>query len=357
MADAGGASLATSDRMLRGALLGMEQGEVSFTVGERVWWKATETTQIRGVVREAEDRPGVQPDGETDLVYLDAEQLNRIIPEQDDIYSGISDIDYHADHLSLSSSGARALLPPSAPAIFAYERQQPPNPKPEYDFGHGAHKYVLGEGSQIVEVKFPDWKKKEAQDARREAWANDQVPLLSKQIAEAKAMADAAFAHPVLRQLLNAPDGAPELSGYWHDPETGVRLRFRTDWLCQLGGRIVGMDYKTTTSADPAHCAKSAADWGYHMQNAWYLDGLAATEVADDADFLLAFQAKKPPYLVSVIRIRPHHIDLGRRRNRLAINLYHQCTETGLWPGYGEHIHDLDLPSYAAFRQEQELAA
>jgi len=328
-----------------------------FLAGERVWWKTTESSVLRGTVREAAERPGVQPDGETDLLYLDADQLNRIIPEDDGVYSGISDIDYHADHLSLSSSGARALIPPSAPAIFEFNRRQPPNPKPEYDFGHAAHKYVLGEGSVIVEVDADSWRGAEARAAREEAWAADKVPLLSKDIAKAKAMADAAYAHPVLRQLLRAPDGAPELSGYWHDPETGVRLRYRTDWLCQIGGRSVGLDYKTTTNADPGHCAKSAAEYGYHMQKAWYLDGLAATEVADDPDFLLAFQSKTPPFLVSVIRIRPHHIDLGRRRNRLAINVYSECTETGVWPGYGDHIHEIDLPSYAVFKQEQELSA
>lgn len=328
----------------------------NFKLGERVWWKSTESTRLRGVVREIDERPGVQPDGQTDLLYLDDDQLNRIIPAEDGVYSGISDIDYHADHLSLSSSGARAMLSPSAPAIFAHQRKEPPNPKPEYDFGHAAHFYVLGEGSVVVEVRADSWRGADAKAAREEAWAADQVPLLSKDVAKAKAMANAAYEHPVLRSLLNARDGAPELSGYWHDPETGVRLRFRTDWLCQPG-RVVGLDYKTTTNASPEHCIRSAADYGYHMQKAWYLDGLAATEVSDDADFLLAFQAKTPPFLVSVIRIRPHHVDLGRRRNRLAINAYHQCTETGIWPGYGDHIHELDLPSYAVFRQEQELSA
>lgn len=278
-----------------------------------------------------------------------------VIPDEDGIYSGISDIDYHADHDSLSSSGARSLL--NAPAIFDYERKQPPNPKPEYDFGHAAHKYVLGEGSEIVEVEADSWRGKDAQEAREAAWADDKVPLLTKDIATAKTMAAAAYNHPLLHQLLSVPEGAAELSGYWHDPETGVRLRFRPDWLCQIGGRIIGVDYKTTTDSSPEHCAKAAADYGYHMQDAWYRDGLIATEISDNPDFLIAFQSKKPPHLVSVARIRAHHVDLGRRRNRKAIGIYHRCVETGIWPGYGDHIHDLDLPNYAVYRQEAELTA
>ncbi|MFV8317075.1 YqaJ viral recombinase family protein [Mycobacterium sp. 23] len=48
-----------------------------FRPGEHVWWKTTESSVLRGTVREAAERPGVQPDGETDLLYLDAEQLHR----------------------------------------------------------------------------------------------------------------------------------------------------------------------------------------------------------------------------------------------------------------------------------------
>lgn len=280
-----------------------------------------------------------------------------MIPAEDGVYSGISDIDYHADHESLSSSGARALLPPSAPAIFYFERQQKPNPKPEYDFGHGAHKYVLGEGSEIVEVKADNWQTKAAQAARREAWAANQVPLLTKDVEKARVMANALFENQVARQLFTAPDGAAELSGYWHDPETGVRLRFRTDWLCQIGGRIIGVDYKTTTNAHPAHCARSAGDFGYHQQHPWYVDGLIGTEISDDPDFLLVFQSKSPPHLSSVVRVKPHHVDLGRRRNRQGIRIYQQCVETGVWPGYGDCIHSIEIPSYAAYRQEAELSA
>lgn len=282
--------------------------------------------------------------------------MNAAWKTEDGIYSGIGDIEYHADHTSLSSSGARGLLTPSCPAIFKHQRSVPPNPKPEYDFGHAAHKFVLGEGEEICPIHFDDWKTKDARDQRETAWAEKKIPLLTKDIDKAQAMANALFKHPLAKQLFTA-DGQAELSGYWHDPETGVRLRFRPDWLCQIGGQIIGVDYKTTTNASPGHCAKSAADWGYHQQEAWYRDGLTATEVTDDPDFLMVFQSKTAPFLASVIRIRPHHVDLGRRRNRKAIDLYHQCVSTDTWPGYGDTIHSIEIPSYAAYRQEQELSA
>ncbi|WP_373234004.1 NUMOD4 motif-containing HNH endonuclease [Mycobacterium marinum] len=51
---------------------------MTFNIGDQVWWKTTATTIARGTVRELEDRPGVQPDGETALVYLDGGQLHRV---------------------------------------------------------------------------------------------------------------------------------------------------------------------------------------------------------------------------------------------------------------------------------------
>lgn len=328
-----------------------------FQAGERVWWKITDTATLSGTIREVAERPGVQPDGDNDLLYLDRHQLYQEIPTEDGIYSGIDDISYHADLDSLSSSGARGLLSPGSPEIFAHQRRQPPNPKPEYDFGHGAHKFVLGEGSEIIEVKFDDWRTKDARAQREEAWANHQVPLLTKDVEKARAMADVALRHPLVRSLINSVDFAAELSGYWRDVETGVRLRFRPDILGQRGGRITGGDYKTTANSHPSQCAESCGKFGYNMQQAWYEDGLRATEVADDPDFWLIFQSKTPPFPVTVGRIPPHHVALGRRRNRRAIDVYHQCQQSDIWPGFGDHMHTFELPTYTVYRQEQDIAS
>lgn len=62
------------------------------------------------------------------------------------MYPDISDHDYHADP-ALSSTGAKALI--ECPAIY---REQIDNPvtKDAYDFGHVAHRLLLGKGSEIA---------------------------------------------------------------------------------------------------------------------------------------------------------------------------------------------------------------
>lgn len=289
------------------------------------------------------------------------------IPAEDGMYSGIPDEVYHGDRTSLSSSGARALLAPSCPEIFRHQQLEPPAPKPQYDFGHVAHKFVLGEGSEIAELdpaihglnkdgspsKSPTstamW-----QEAAEAARYRGQIPMHIAEVAKARAMAARVREHPLAAALL--ADGYPELSGYWHDPETGVRLRFRPDWLPNPGrGRLIVVDYKTATSAHPGHFARAAADYGYHQQVPWYLDGLAACDIADDAAFVFIVQSKTPPFPVSVIELKPDDIELGRRRNRKAIDLYAACAAHDHWPDYGQGVHSVSLPSYAVYQQEGDL--
>ena len=61
--------------------------------------------------------------------------------------------EYHADPVkggSLSSSGARKIL--ECPARFRWERDHPPVPTDAFNFGHAAHKLVLGAGPDVEVV-------------------------------------------------------------------------------------------------------------------------------------------------------------------------------------------------------------
>jgi hypothetical protein len=279
------------------------------------------------------------------------EAKRSMIPRNDGLYSGISDIAYHSDKESLSSSGARLLLN-ATPAEYMQQLNEPPNPKAQYDVGHCVHKMVLGEGSALVRVDADDWRTKAAKEARGKAWAEGKVPQLKHQIDTAQRMAGKVFEHPVAAKLLER--GSAECSGFWHDPDTHVRLRFRPDWLPDTTGRPLIVDYKTAVSANPRKFAKSAVDWGYHMQAPFYIDGLAAVTGADDAAFLFIVQQKEPPHLVSVCQLEPEDIELGRQQNRRAIELYAACRESGHWPGY-DGITTVALPGWARRQITDEL--
>lgn len=257
--------------------------------------------------------------------------------------SGISDDTYHADTGSLSSTGARKIL--ACPARFKWERDNPPPPTTKaFDFGKLSHRLVLGEGSVIQIVDADNWLSKAAKEQRDAARADGAVPVLRSEYDAARAMRQAVFDHPVAGALFTS--GSAELSGYWQDEPTDIRLRFRPDWLTGHINRVTCIDYKTTISANPDEFVRSVAKYGYHQQAAWYLDGLAANGI-DGARFLFVAAEKTPPHPVSVIELDDEAITEGRRLNRLAIDTYARCTETGVWPAYGDDITLISLPAWA----------
>lgn len=256
---------------------------------------------------------------------------------------------YHADPIlggSLSSSGARRLLPPSCPALFRHEQLHGRKTRRVFEIGHAAHALVLGTGPELVKVEADNWRTKAAQEKAAEARARGAVPLLPDEYAEIHAMADALRAHPVARALFDPDYGRAEQSLIWRDGPSGIWRRAMLDWLPDAGpGRLIVPDYKTTTCAAPSELSKTVHKWGYHQQHAWYVDGAQALDLGDqDAAFVFVFQEKTAPYLVTVIELDALALRIGRERNRQAIEVYAQCSESGVWPDYSNEVESVPLP-------------
>ena len=258
---------------------------------------------------------------------------------------------YHGDPVpggSLSSSGAKRLLPPSCPARFRYE-QDHPVVKDIFDFGSAAHKLVLGVGPDLAVINARNWQTNKAKDERDAARAFGQIPVLADDYEQVKEMAAAIRQHPIAGALFD-PDrgGKAEQSLFWPDHEFGIWRRARLDWMPDPNatGRFILGDYKTCVAADKASVAKAVANYGYYMQDAWYIDAVAALGLADDAAFLFVFQEKNPPYLITVAELDYAAIAAGREANRMAMEIYRDCKEIDRWPGYGDDIELISLPAW-----------
>lgn len=239
-------------------------------------------------------------------------------------HQGVTEATYHADRESLSVSGAKVLL--KAPALYRWQLDHPVH-KDVFDVGSAAHKLVLGVGDPIEVIYANDWRTKAAQEARDTARADGKIPLLGGDWERVQAMAEALKGHRLAMRLLNV--GAPEVSAYAEDDETGVMRRCRFDWL----GTSILTDYKTSFSADPATFIKAAINFGYDQQAAWYRD--VAADLGHDAQaFAFIVQEKEPPYLVTVVELPAELVERGRARNRRALDRFAECMESGVWPGY-----------------------
>ena len=273
------------------------------------------------------------------------EQAGTVITEPG-IYT-IPEDEYHADPIpagSLSHSGARLLL--DCPAKFDYWRHREQH-KATFDFGKAAHTLILGAGATLHVIDAEDWRTKDAKAARDDARALGHTPLLRHEMDVVEAMAAAIKAHPIAVALL--ADGTPEQSMFWQT--NGIWRRARIDWTPANTRRPILVDYKTTISAEPGAFSRSVASYGYHQQADWYLDGWR-TLTGEDAAFVFIAQEKEAPYLVNVFELDAVALDIGRARNLAALDLYRQCTETGVWPGYSDAVEQIGLPRWAVIEHE-----
>ncbi len=279
---------------------------------------------------------------------------------------------YHADPVpggSLSSSGARKLLPPSCPAIYRYELDNQPPHRRVFDYGHAAHCKVLGAGADIVPVMADNWRTKAAQEARDTAYAEGKTPLLVDEVAQVDAMAAAIREHPIARALFDPERGGKgEQSLFWQQAvpvstPDGARprqvwRRAMLDWLPALtpSGRLIVPDYKTAAKADPQAFAKSAFDLGYHQQAAWYVDAVTALGLADDVAFVFVVQQKTPPYPVTVLELDVDAMRIGRLLNQQALQIFAACRETGRWPGFSEQVELVSPPPWVLNQFKDQLS-
>lgn len=287
---------------------------------------------------------------------LEPETPAAVEPPALGLHTDLSNEDYHADKTSLSSSGARKLLPPSTPAHFRYEQDHPQPPTKTFDYGNAAHKMVLGNGPDLVVIEHDAWNTKAAKAEVAEARARGAIPLKQHEMDMVNAMADAIRRHPLASALLEPAYGAPEQSGFWIDEASGIRCRVRFDWLpSQQGGRLIIPDYKTTADASNEAMQRDIDKYGYNQQADWYETGARALGLGDHtAELLLIAQEKKPPYAVNVIGIEFGSRVIAGAKNRRAIETFAQCESTGYWPGYADHNPNyLALPGYAENRDKE----
>jgi exodeoxyribonuclease VIII len=160
-------------------------------------------------------------------------------------------------------------------------------------------------------------------------------------------MRAAVMAHPAARAALTAK-GKAEQSVYWTDPTTGVLCRIRPDYW--RDDDII-VDLKSTHDASPDGFAKSVLNFGYHCQNAMYVDGATAAgrppkhfvfvAVENDA-CVIDGQAKG----VGVYILDDEAVALGRVEYRADLVMYAECLNNDQWPCYGDSVQKLSLPAW-----------
>ena len=158
--------------------------------------------------------------------------------------------------------------------------------------------------------------------------------------------ADAIRALPDVAELL--ADGRPEVSAFWHDPETGLLSKCRPDWVSPAGDAgVILIDVKTAQDASPAGFARAVSNFAYHLQAAWYSDGYTLATGVPVLGFVFAVVESARPHAAAAYMLDDEALDRARDANMRLRLLYAECMRSGAWPGYPAAIQPLSLPPWA----------
>jgi len=257
---------------------------------------------------------------------------------------------YHA-HPAISKSGLDLIArsPLHFWARYLDPNRVPTEPTAAMRLGTAVHTHVL---------ELHQWQQRyitapEGIDRRykvgKEAWAafeaqSEGRTVISREDADlVMAMGRAVFGHPAAAMLLGLP-GKAETTHMWTDAATGLQCKCRPDWLTDDGRLIV--DLKTTENASPREFARSIAEWRYHVQAAWYLDGIEQATGTRPEQFIFICVEKKAPFACAVYAADAEMIAAGAQTAARDLEVLATCKAADAWPGYNNQIEPISLPAW-----------
>jgi hypothetical protein len=188
-------------------------------------------------------------------------------------------------------------------------------------------------------------------NANKQAWAEFEEANKGKIIIPAEGyrrmleMVDAVHSHPVASNLFVG--GRAEQSVFARDIETNELIKCRYDYF-HGGSRVEhAIDLKKTTDSHPIGFGKSAANYRYDVQAAWYYHvTYCAFGYVPDAWTFVSIE-EEPPYAIGI-----HPVDevTLHRAQIAALRDFHRIVEArrrNHFPDYGETPEVLQLPGWA----------
>lgn len=279
-----------------------------------------------------------------------------------EIIDGLSNEDYHA-HPALGSTGLRRFFvsPAHYWADFIDPVREQKKPTAAQDLGSAIHCAVL-EPSQfekrylVIPLDAPKRPTKAQLEAKKPSdasltsikwWQEFEFNSNERTFLSAD---DLITIERISRQVRNNAaaatlfeNGIAERTFLWKDEETGVWCKFRPDWVTEN----VLVDLKSTVDASPSGFRRAIANYGYHIQAAWYLEGFKAIFARESAFVFAAFE-KTSPFACGFYSPDSQMLERARSHIRTGLTFFDQCRRREEWPGYEEKILPISLPKWAA---------
>lgn len=184
--------------------------------------------------------------------------------------------------------------------------------------------------------------------------AGGRIILTPEQNKLANAIAAAVRFNPAANKYLESGD--PEVTLEWLlPPELGGRpAKGRVDWFTIVDGAPYLVGLKTTRDCRHFQFSKQAANLGYHMAWAYYVDGFKAIRCVEPRCVEIVVESAAP-HAVKVYRIPNDIILQGREDYWECVKVLAECEQADEWPAPGgDAEEELTLPSWA-YKQDEDL--
>lgn len=234
-----------------------------------------------------------------------------------------------------------------SPAHYQYARTAPKkDPTAAQRFGSLTHTMVL-EPHKLNVVVGPDLNKntKEWKAFKAQVEAEGKEIVTQEELDTLEGMKSAVYAHPAASWLLGP--GYVEHSAYWIDPATGLLCRCRPDKLRKTEKGVILVDLKTTEDASEAEFSRSIENFRYHVQAAFYSDGIEQALGERVAAFAFIAVEKKAPYAVACYQLADVDVEDGREAYQNDLFRLKDCLARNEWPAYSPRIETITRPAWA----------
>lgn len=235
-----------------------------------------------------------------------------------------------------------------SPAHFRHALENPREQTPAMRLGSDIHTAILEplrfRSSYVVSQKF-DRRTKDGK-AQAEAFeaANAGKVIVDE---ETYKRIDGCVQSVYQNELAKAElvGGRAEAAFIWNDFESGIDCKAKPDFLRERERVLV--DVKTTSDASPAAFSRDLAKYLYHVQAAYYLDGVSAVAGTRFDTFRIVAVETTAPFAVAVYELNSATIEKGRELYRRALHNYAECRALDAWPTYSNHIKPIGIPNWA----------
>jgi len=125
----------------------------------------------------------------------------------------------------------------------------------------------------------------------------------------------------------------------------------REGHLCKARIDALGawaVDLKTAADSSPEGFSRSAFNFGYHRQDAWYMNGCKELGIEAHGMAFIALE-KEQPINPMIYTFGDEERAIAEAENEYLFQLAVQCKTSGTYPGYehkGGRVHTLELPGY-----------